>query len=87
MKIPESVIEKYQLIPSDHQIGESFMQNQLLFKSALAAFERVLFMECDFMGKPSAYINLFNADNKKSAAVTPEFLINAPVDTILDLVS
>jgi hypothetical protein len=87
MKIPESIIEKYNLTPSGEQIGESFMQNQLLFKSDLHVFSRVVFMECDFTGKPCPYINLFNKDSGLCAAVTSEYLNETPFDTVLNLVT
>jgi hypothetical protein len=86
MKIPESIIEKYQLALSGEQTGESFMQNQLLFKSALPGFENIIFMECDFSGKPSAYITLFNKGSKRKADVTSEFLTDVPIDEILKFV-
>jgi hypothetical protein len=87
MKILESIKEKYQLTTSGQQIGESLMQNQLLFKSDIPGFERVLFMECDFTGRPHPYINLFNTGNKMCAAVTPEYLNEAPFDTVLNLIN
>lgn len=74
MKIPESIIEKYQLTTSGEQVGESFMQNLLLYKSGLPGFENVVFMECDMMGKPTKYITLFNKNKKKEIAATPEYL-------------
>lgn len=86
MKIPESIIEKYKLTPSGEQVGESFMQNLLLYKSGLPGFESVVFMECDLRGKPSEYVTLFNKGSKRKADVTSEFLNEVPADDILKFV-
>lgn len=86
MKIPESIIEKYQLTPSGEQTGESFMQNLLLFKSGLPGFDNVVFMECDLDGMPSKYITLFNKGSKRKAVVSSEFLNDVPTDEILKFV-
>jgi hypothetical protein len=86
MKMPESIIEKYQLTPSGEQTGESFMQNQLLFKSELLGFEKIIVMECDLDGMPSEYITLFNKESQRKADVTQEFLYGVLPDEILKFV-
>jgi hypothetical protein len=86
MKIPESIIEKYQLVPSGEQTGQSFMQNQLLYKSGLPGFENIVFMECDLNGMPSELIVLFNKHSQRKADVTPVFLYDVPVDEIIKFV-
>jgi hypothetical protein len=87
MKIPESIIEKYQLTPSGEQTGQSFIQNQLLYKSGLPAFENIVFMECDFTGKPNDFINFYNKTTKRDGAITPEFMEDVPIEVILKAVS
>jgi hypothetical protein len=88
MKIPESVIVKYQLTSSGAaHIGEAFMRNLSLFKSNLPGFESIAFMECDFAGKPSDYIHLYNKSNKRDANVTPEYLDDTAIDLVLQFVS
>lgn len=87
MKIPESIIEKYQLTPSGVQTGESFMQNLILFKSGLPGFEDTLFMECDFAGKPCKDITFYNRSAQRDGVLTPEFMTNMEVDVILKVVS
>lgn len=86
MKIPESIIEKYQLTLSGEQTGESFIQNQLLYKSGLPGFEYIAFMECDLDGMPSKYVVLFNKETNRKANVTSEFLNVVPTDEILKFV-
>ncbi len=86
MKIPESIIEKYQLAPSGEQTGQSFMQNQLLYKSGLPGFENIVIMECDLDGMPSKYIVLFNKYSRRKADVTPVFLYDVPVDEMIKFV-
>lgn len=86
MKIPESIIEKYQLTPSNNHIGEAVIHNLQCFKSALSGFKDVLFMECDFMGNPSSYITLFNQARKRKIEVTPEYLNAMAIVDILKFV-
>lgn len=86
MKIPESIIEKYQLTPSDNHIGEAVIHNLLVYKSALPGFKDVLFMECDFMGRPSKEITLFNKGAKRKITVTPEYLNAMAIVDILKFV-
>lgn len=87
MKISESIIEKYKLTPSGKQVGESFIQNLEVFKSDLPGFEDILFMECDFTGKPCKDIAFYNKAAKRNGIVTPEFMDNAPIDVMLKSVS
>lgn len=84
MKMPESIIEKYQLVPSGEQVGESFMQNLLIYKSNTPGFEKTRFMECDLDGEPVKDI-MFSVDGK-AGRITPEFLESAPIDKILGLI-
>jgi len=86
MKIPESIIEKYQLTPSGEQCGQSFMQNQLLYKSSLPGFDKVVFMECDRNGMPSKYIHFYNKANKREGSFTPEYLNAMAIIDILKFV-
>lgn len=85
MKIPESIISKYQLVPTGNHIGEAVMHNLEVFKSKLPGFEGILFMECDFNGRPCDYITLFNTRLKKPGKVTPEFLTDLTSDWVLKL--
>lgn len=87
MKIPESIIEKYQLTPSGEQTGQSFMQNQLLYKSGLPWFENIVFMECDLTGRPNDFINFYNKTTNRDGAITPEFMEDVPIEIILKAVS
>lgn len=87
MKIPKSIIEKYQLTPSGEQTGQSFMQNQLLFKSGLTGFEGVLFMECGFDGKPCKDITFYDKNKKRDGILTPEFMENMEPATVLQFIS
>jgi hypothetical protein len=86
MKIPESIIEKYQLTPSSNHIGEAVIHDLQCFKSALSGFQDVLFMECDFMGRPSKDIIIFNKGSKRKIAVTPEYLNAMAIVDILKFV-
>lgn len=86
MKIPDSIIEKYQLVPSGEQTGQSFIQNQLLYKSGLPGFEDIAFMECDLDGMPGKYITLFNKKVKRKIDATPEYLDAMAVVDILKFV-
>jgi hypothetical protein len=83
MKIPVSIIEKYQLTPSGEQTGQSFMQNQLLYKSALPGFENIVIMECDLGGMPAKEICFLNKRTKSWGALTPEFMTNVPAEVVL----
>jgi hypothetical protein len=85
MKIPESIIEKYQLNPSHAQTGESFIYNQLLYKSSLPDYEQITIMECDLTGKPAKEICFYNKATKFWGAVTPEFLIDTPTQDALKI--
>jgi hypothetical protein len=85
MKIPESIIEKYQLEPADSHIGQALYYNLQCFKSSLPGFEGILFMECDFHGKPSKYIQFYNKTAKRDGSLTPEFLEDSPIDRVLKL--
>lgn len=87
MKIPESIIAKYQLVPTDNHIGEAVIHNQMCFKSSLPGFAEILFMECDFMGKPSKYIHFYSKNAKREGTITPEFMEGAPTDVIFKMVS
>lgn len=83
MKMPQSIITKYQLTLSGEQVGISFMQNQLLYKSSLTGFEKVAFMECDLSGNPSNYITLYNKATKRYLSATPEYLNDMKIVDIL----
>jgi hypothetical protein len=83
MKIPQSIIEKYKLTPSNEQVGQSFMQNLLLYKSGLPGCENVVFMECDMNGKPTKDITIFNKDRKRKISVTPEYLNAMKIGDVL----
>ena len=87
MKIPQSIIDKYQLTPSGEQTGQSFMQNQLLYKSGLPGFDKVVFMECDRNGMPSKYIHFYNKATKKDGSFTPEYLNDRDIDAVLKFIS
>lgn len=87
MNIPASIIEKYQLTPSGEQMGQSFYFNQLLFRSGLPEFKDVVIMECDMDGRPSEYIHFYNKKTKRNGSITPEFMNDAPIETILKIVS
>lgn len=86
MKIPASIIEKYQLAQSDNHIGEAVIYNLQVFKSGLPGFEDVLFMECDFAGKPSKDITIFNKKTKRYLSATPDYLNAMAVVDILKFV-
>lgn len=73
-------------MPSGVNTGESFAQNLTLFKSGLPGFEDILFMECDFSGKPCKDITFYNKKAKRDGVLTPEFMINMEVDVILKCV-
>jgi hypothetical protein len=87
MKIPESIIEKYKLTGSTAQVGEAFIHDLSLFESSLPEFKDIMFMECDFMGRPSEYIHIYNKASKRDASVTPEYLIDMPLETVLKFIS
>jgi hypothetical protein len=87
MKIPESIIEKYQLTGSTAQVGEAFIHNLQLFESGLPGFERVIFMECDFMGRPSEYTHMYNKASKRDASVTLQYLSEMTPETVLKFIS
>lgn len=87
MKITESIIEKYQLTPSGEQTGQSFMQNQLIYRSDLPGFEKVVFMECDLDGMPSMYIHFYNKASNRDGSFTPEYLNDMTTDTVLKFIS
>lgn len=86
MKIPQSIIEKYQLTQSTNHIGEGIVHDLLCFKSELPGFKDVLFMECDLMGKPSKEITLYNKTMKRKISVTPEYLEAMKIVDILRFV-
>jgi hypothetical protein len=86
MKIPESIIEKYKLTPSGEQTGQSFMQNQLVYKSGLPGFDSVVFMECDLNGMPSNYIHFYNKASKRGGSFTHEYLNAMKIVDILKFV-
>lgn len=87
MKIPESIISKYQLVPTSNHIGEAVMHNLEVFKSNMPGFEGVLFMECDFNGRPSSLIHFYNKTGKRDGTITPEFMEDASLEVIIKLVS
>lgn len=86
MKIPESLIDKYQLIPANNHIGEAVIHNLMCFKSSLPGFENILFMECDYMGKPSKYIHFHNRNARREGTFTLEFLEDVSPDALLKFV-
>lgn len=87
MKISRSIIEKYQLTPTNNHIGEAIIHNLLCFKSALPGFEDILFMECDFQGKPCKDICFYNRGAHRDGTITSEFMENTTVDAILKIIS
>jgi hypothetical protein len=87
MKIPESIIEKFKLTPSNEQVGQSFIQNLFIYKSELPEFDGIYFMECDFTGSPSTYMHFFNKKMKRDGSITSDFLIDMPIETILKIMS
>jgi hypothetical protein len=87
MKIPESIIEKYQLVPSGEQTGESFMYNQLLYKSNISVLNQIIFMECDMSGKPAKEVCFYNKRTKFWGAITPQLLEVATLDHIIKIVT
>lgn len=84
MTIPKNVIEKFQLQPTNEQIGESFYYNQRIFKSQISGLESIRFMECDPSGKPSKYIEIVNPKTKTAFTVTPEFMDDIAINAIID---
>lgn len=86
MKIPQSIIEKYNLTPSENHIGEAIYNNLQCYKSSIPEFKDVLFMECDLMGKPSQEITLYNKSMKRKISVTPEYLEAMKIGDILRFV-
>jgi hypothetical protein len=87
MKIPESIIEKYQLTPSGEQTGESFIYNQLLYKSNIPELKLIIFMECDLSGKPAKEVCFYNKKTKFWGAITPQLLNVATLDHIIKIVT
>jgi hypothetical protein len=87
MTISDEIIEKFQLTDSYEQIGESFIQNLRVFKSGLEQLEDCRFMECDLQGKPSKYITIYNRHTKMEHGVTSEFIKDATVETIIQIVT
>lgn len=87
MKIPESIIEKYQLIGSPAHIGLAILHDFKSFKSSLPGFESVVFLECDFEGKPCKDIKFYNKAANRDGTITPEFMNDMSVETILQIVS
>jgi len=87
MKIPELIIEKYQLMPEPAHIGEAVLYNLLQYKSKLPGFESVTFLECDFAGRPSEYIHYVNTAIKRDGRLTREFLNDAPIDKVLKIIA
>lgn len=74
MKIPESIIEKYQLTPSGEQCGKSFMNNLVVYRSGMPQFEGLRFMECDLNGNPQDYVTILKVGRGKAFDATAEFL-------------
>lgn len=83
MKIPESIIKKYQLTATSNHVGEAVVHNLQVFKSGLPGFEGVWFMECDLTGKPSKYITLYNKKTTWYLSATPEYLNTMAIIDIL----
>jgi|SRR3954468_4400236 hypothetical protein len=88
MKIPESIIEKYYLVPSDEQCGASFMNNLVVYKSTIIHLDGFRFMECDMKGIPSDYITVLktNGDRSISVEFTKEMLEDVPVLTGIEII-
>ncbi len=74
MKIPESIIDKFDLRVSKISTGCSVINKQRIFESGNIALYAILFMECDLNGGPSKYINVINQETKSVYECTPEFL-------------
>ena len=88
MKLPESIIEKYFLVPSGEQCGASFMNNLLVYKSTIIHLDGYRFMECDINGDPSNYITVLqtNGDSSISMEFTKEMLEDVPVLTGIEMI-
>lgn len=85
MKIPQSIIDKYQLEPSGEWNGRAVINDLITFKSGLPKFESILFMEGNLQGEPTPYINILM--NRKYASITPELLEAMMVDEALTLLN
>jgi hypothetical protein len=82
-KILDSVIEKYQLNGTTAQIGEAFIHNLRSFESRLPEFKEIMFMECDFDGKPCEFITLYKKTNRRYSCVSNEYLLDMSSYSVL----
>jgi len=83
MKIPELIIEKYQLTPSGEWNGDAFMHDLQTFKSPFQYAEPIRFMECNLSGQPTDYIMVYNKVSKKYLETTPEYLLDTSIEMII----
>lgn len=83
MKIPQSVINKFELSPSITQVGQSFINGQMIYDSNHRLMNDWLVMECDFNGEPTEYITLFEEGKGKWYQTTVEFLEETEVELVL----
>lgn len=84
MTIPDSIIDKLQLVESSTQAGNSFMNNCRLFKSDMFWISSaILFMECDLTGNPCKDIYLYNETSKIHGQVTVEFIQDSSIKEII----
>jgi hypothetical protein len=84
MKLPESIIDKYQLRPTYEQVGRSFFNNLEIFISDhKLLLDNWRVMECDLNGEPSPYITFYDKGTKKHYQCTIEFIESMDVEQIL----
>lgn len=74
MKIPESIIERFDLRLSKIAAGRSVINDQRIFESGNIALYDILFMECDLNGDPSKYIIVLSQETKGIYECAPEYL-------------
>lgn len=87
MTITDEIIKRFQLTDSGEQVGQSLMQNLRVFKSEMEQLKDCRFMECDLQGNPSKYITVYNMQTKMEHGVTPEFIEDATIETIIKIVT
>lgn len=83
--IPENLIARYKLVDTGHQIGQSFLYNELIFRPDIEGYRDWLVMGCRIDGTPDDMINLYNPNTKQWARVGVE-LADLHFHTFMDLI-
>lgn len=83
MKIPESIIEKYQLVPSGEHCGRSFMNNLIVFRSNHKLLQNYRVMECDLNGDQSPLVTILDRESSQKWETTIEFMADVDVELVM----